>query len=1032
MVMSRLHYLLGVVWILVCTQAAAQAPRIVINPMGHSAKIHNLLFTPDGHKLISVSEDKTIRIWNPESGQMLKKFESQIGDGPEGMLYASAISPDGKYLAVAGYPVSSEKENYIIIIDLEKNIQVGTAIGHTNVINSLSFSGSGKYLASGSDDNTVKIWKLDGSLILPAIATIPLTSGISCISFNPKTQDLAVVQQSKDILLFALAGLDQGTTKFTPKSLKRHRGVVDKALFSPDGTYLATSSFENELILWRADGTVVKEFDRLSDPVNAVAFSFDSKILVGLDVTGKGMSWALPSGSKFTEYVAHDNTVFSAAFSPSTTGNYLVASAGGTNNEILLWNPINGLTIRRIKGKGSAVQELAFGNGLELFISPDFSANKKNQFKCSFNFASLSINRNPASNAAAGDLYSKNLSQASENSIDLPSNKMIKTDPNQDGRILDYKGMADESVVVASDFSLKMFDKNGYLSKEFVGHSGAVRTITISGDGKYMASGGEDQSIILWKLSETGYAPSLRKYFNDEDYNKFFSSLPVDSLTKDPSKKAWRQVIEFLKSNNNKAYKELEEAYKGLGEVVIPFATLFLTEDNEWVCWTPRGYFSCSSSGGQYFGWHVNRGINQLADFFAAEQYFQVLYRPKEIEKSITKGVRVEDIIRESGERIFDLGKLHRPSAGFFDVTVTTRSTDLLKYDKGKFYTQAHTIPITVEVFDGGGGIREVDIYQNDKLIIADSTVQTSGEGERAVRTYAVEMGNETNEFKVKVINFQSIESHPDELDVEYTGEVIATSSLHILSVGINQYQNAAYNLNYAQPDAKAFTDKIVKNSKNIFKAVNRLEIYDQDATKENILKGFKSIIARAKPEDVFLFYYAGHGTLDENNNDEYYLVPTDITKLYGDPQQLQAKGISATELRSHLTQLKSQKQIILMDACHSGGAMKSLNVRAAATDEKAIVQLARSSGVVMIASSGTKQYATEFDDLKHGVFTYALLEALDGKADNGDKKLTVNELKFYMEDRVPELTKQHGGQAQYPTGYITGNDFPISVYEKK
>jgi len=100
--------------------------------------------------------------------------------------------------------------------------------------------------------------------------------------------------------------------------------------------------------------------------------------------------------------------------------------------------------------------------------------------------------------------------------------------------------------------------------------------------------------------------------------------------------------------------------------------------------------------------------------------------------------------------------------------------------------------------------------------------------------------------------------------------------------------------------------------------------------------------------------------------------------------------------------------------------------------DAEAIVQLARSSGVVMIASSGTKQYATEFADLKHGVFTYALLEALDGKADNGDKKLTVNELKFYMEDRVPELTKQHGGQAQYPTGYITGNDFPISVYEKK
>ena len=68
---------------------------------------------------------------------MLKKFESQIGEGPEGMFYASALSPDGKLLAVAGYKVESETENYIIIIDLEKGTQVSTAIGHSDIINTL-------------------------------------------------------------------------------------------------------------------------------------------------------------------------------------------------------------------------------------------------------------------------------------------------------------------------------------------------------------------------------------------------------------------------------------------------------------------------------------------------------------------------------------------------------------------------------------------------------------------------------------------------------------------------------------------------------------------------------------------------------------------------------------------------------------------------------------------------------------------------------------------------------------------------------
>jgi WD40 repeat protein len=1032
--MSRLSHFLGLVLLLCASQIHAQAPRIVINPMGHSAKVHNLLFTPDGHKIISISEDKTVRVWNAENGEMIKKFESQIGDGPEGMLYSSAISPDGKLLAVAGYPVSSENENYIIIIDLEKGVQVSTAVGHTNVINSLSFSGNGNYLASGADDNTVRIWKVDHSKQLQTLLTIPAPSKVSCVSFNPKTQELAVSHESKDILVFNLVGLDKNAvTKPSPRLFKRHKGSIDKILYSPDGQYLASSSFESELVLWRADGNVAKQFDDIKNPINALAFSADAKILVGLDITGKGMSWSIPAGTKFTDYEVHDNTVFSAAFSPSLSGNYIVASAGGTNNEILLWNPINGLTVRRIKGRGTAIQDLAFGNGLELFIGRDFTKNGKSQFKAAFDFANLTVNRNPGQMNVAPK-NTKDVTQTSENTLELPKGKVIQTDPAVDGRILDYQALTDGSVLVGSDFSLKMYDKNGYLHKEFVGHSGAVRTVAVTADGQYLASGGEDQSIILWKLSESGYAPTLRKAFDGQEWADFFSSLPNDSLTREPSKKAWKDVIDFLKANGNKAYRQIEEQYKLLGEMVIPFATLFVTEDNEWVCWTPKGYFSCSSSGSQYFGWHVNRGINQLADFYAAEQYFEILYRPKELGKSILQGKRVEDLLRESGQRIFDLGKLHRPSVGFFDITVTTRSTDLLRYDKGKFYTQARTVPLTIDIYDGGGGVKEVNIYQNDKLIVHDDSIKTSGEGQKVTKTYPVEMMNEANEFRVKVINFQKIESKADQLTIQYTGNVIATSTLHVLAVGINKYQNSNYNLNYARPDAEAFVDKVTDHGRNIFKSINTVPIYDENATKENIVKGFKSIIARAKPEDVFLFYYAGHGTLDEDNKDAdgnapFYFVPTDVTKLYGDPELLRSKGISGTELGDYLTQIKSRKQIVLTDACHSGGIIKTgIKVRAAANDERAIVQLARSSGVVWIASSGSKQFATEFEQLKHGVFTYALLEALDGKADNGDRKVTVNELKIFMEERVPELTKQYGGEAQYPIGYITGNDFPISV----
>jgi len=1009
----------------------AQAPRIVINPQGHAGKVHNLVFTPDGNRLISISEDKTIRVWNSQTGEQVKKFESQIGDGYEGMLYASALSPDGKLLAVGGYQVSTEKENYVIVIDIEKGVQVATAIGHTDVITSLSFSGSGQFLASGSADGTVRVWKMENFPTLITTTTLNIGLPISNLSFNRMTQDLAVASESKDIQVFALSGLRKGEKQFTPKTLRKHKGMLNELAYSPDGTYLVSSSFENELVLWTADGTVIKELDKLKHPITALAFSFDGKILAALDETGKGMTYTIPTGNKLTEFTGHDNTVFSAVFSPSTTGNYTVASGGGNNNEIILWNPINGLTVRKIKGKGSPIHQLAFGQGYELFISKEMvNDGAKPSYKSSFDFSSFIINRNPTRSPSLKPAP-KDIIQTSMFSIALPKGKAIQLDEASDGRILDFKVLADGSVVVASDFSLKMFDKNGYLNKEFLGHSGAVRTVTVSEDGKYLASGGEDQAVILWKLSETGFAPSMRSILDTPEWSEYFSSLPVDSLTHETTKKAWLDVITFLKSNKEKTFKEIEARYKSLGEILIPYATLFLAEDNEWVSWTPRGYFSCSSAGAKYFGWHTNRGIEQLADFYDADQYFEILYRPKEMAKSIIAGKRVEEILRETGERIFDLGRLHRPSVAFFESYASADTTDLIHYVNGELVTQAQTMPVNIEIYDGGGGVKELNIYHNDKLIIRDTTVVTKGEGDKTVRSYVFDMTNDENEFRVKVINHYKVESRADVFKIHYKGDIIATSSLYVMSVGINKYQNSAYDLNYAQADAKAFTEKIVEQNKGIFKAIHKTEIYDTDATRGNILKGFKNIIAKAKAEDVFVFYYAGHGTIDEETGGGFFLVPTEVTKLYGDPEQYK-KCISDEELRNSLTMVKAQKQVVLMDACHSGAAVANMKVRAAASDEKAIVTLARSSGVVILASSGTKQFAAEFDELQHGTFTYALLEALDGKADRGDGQVTINEIKLYMDERVPELTTQYGGKAQYPTGYITGNDFPISVPHKE
>jgi len=183
----------------------------------------------------------------------------------------------------------------------------------------------------------------------------------------------------------------------------------------------------------------------------------------------------------------------------------------------------------------------------------------------------------------------------------------------------------------------------------------------------------------------------------------------------------------------------------------------------------------------------------------------------------------------------------------------------------------------------------------------------------------------------------------------------------------------------------------------------------------------------------VLIVYYAGHGVMSEGTPDkprEFFLIPFDITQLYGRDEVLYEKAISAEEIKSITRTINAQKQVFILDACQSAGALEAVVTRGA-LEEKAIAQMARSTGTFWITASGSEQFATEFEQLKHGVFTFALLEGLKGKGDaNRDQKLTVRELSTYIEQKVPELSEQFKGLSQFPSAYSFGNDFPIVVYK--
>lgn len=85
--------------------------------------------------------------------------------------------------------------------------------------------------------------------------------------------------------------------------------------------------------------------------------------------------------------------------------------------------------------------------------------------------------------------------------------------------------------------------------------------------------------------------------------------------------------------------------------------------------------------------------------------------------------------------------------------------------------------------------------------------------------------------------------------------------------------------------------------------------------------------------------------------------MPHDVTQLYGNDGALAQKGLSASELRAFSQKIKAQKQLFILDACQSSGALGTVAARGAA-EEKAIAQLARSTGTHWLTAAGSEQFA--------------------------------------------------------------------------
>jgi hypothetical protein len=464
-----------------------------------------------------------------------------------------------------------------------------------------------------------------------------------------------------------------------------------------------------------------------------------------------------------------------------------------------------------------------------------------------------------------------------------------------------------------------------------------------------------------------------------------------------------------------------------------PLGTLILfANGHDWCFHTPDFQFQGSPEGMREVYFVKGRSIIPLESLF--EQFFT----PR-LPARLFAGEKLQPAV--------EIAKIKVPPKVTLALETGTRG--LVVEDDIPVVKSADTqVKIAVEATSPQEAIAEVRLYHNGKLVQTTTrglVVEDDPDARTEKRSFPLTLLPGENVFRAIAINAQRVESMPAELIVKFappapqpgTPAVAASTTdsggglqLHLLVVGVNKYRNPRFNLNYAVADATAVRDRVQQRAANIFTKVNTHTLFDSEAVKPAIVETLKKIATQAGPRDVFLFYYAGHGVMSGEAQPKFYLVPHDVTQMYGADERLATSALSSAELQELSRQIPAQKQLFILDACQSAGALESVAVRGAA-EQKAIAQLARSSGTHWLTASGSEQFATEFEQLGHGAFTYVLLQGLDGRADSGDGRVSVRELSAFLDSEVPEVTQKHKGTPQFPASYSFGQDFPVGLISK-
>lgn len=904
----------------------------MFDPGAHTRPLCALGFNADASRLITVAEDYTVQVWNTATGERLDVLRMPpAGYDPVGRGVGwdtGAVSTDGRLVAVGGVSKATRAEGRgnaisLALVDVERRTVRALRPGNGSV-RSVAFSPDGRTLAAATDGRSreISLFETSGTGRRRDAVVLPIPAdawAVTTLSFSPDGATLISAHADKLICLWDLRSNP-------PRLAKRQQaeGHTTAITWSPSGkgfvrAWRAFAGNPWGFELRGADGELLRRHDYAVHPAfggrahtSSIAFLSPTTLLMSAGAAPGGNYQALAIRVDLDTQAATavltepTPTTVLALGAVSSTGE-LAALTTGTGTDAVIYRVRDGRVVSRCGANSplpSVVGWSAPGR------SPGFAWSEQP--------------RPGRLNTRVEEL---------EYGFDLARMELIDEVRPEQFATFQLK---------LGDYSAEMV-RNGAEGSEFAIRRGAETTGSVRGGWSLTAATlvnqGDKPPLLAWAYREA-LRPNSFLQLSNADGSRVRRLLPITVRVRDLAASSDGRMLVASTGTHQLCVYSTE-----IGS--FPLLT-FARVRGEWVAWSEEGYYAASPGGERMIGWAISNGPDQLATFHTADKFARHYRRPELLARAVELG-SMERALAVAESRAPQVERLLPPSA----------ELQLLEQTGAK-----------VRVEGRASSARPEEPVVRLRLMLdgRPTAERTLGPTDPPTAQWGIEIppGKHTLSLIAKTETSFEV-SQP--LVVQGPALPGQQPTLHRICVGINDYVSAPLRLRSAAHDAAdlhaALAMDCVGPTNHFGEALGPL-LLDRDATRPSVLAALKEARRAAKPGDLVVFHFAGHG---EKQEEEFYLLTAE-----SDPaSSLAGHAISGDDLRQTLAEFECPV-LLLLDACHSAAGARSFRP---VTDDLTRSLTDESVGVTVMAAAMANERA--FGDTEHGHFTAALLKGLRG-----------------------------------------------------